>query len=245
MSSTNERGHAVNVANLELLISACTHCNGKYKPSNPNLTVESLQKFLVSAQSIIKDVQAKKTAYDNAVIERKTVFDPVKKLSTRIINALNSCGAKPLTVTNARTVINKIQGKRAVSKKEVTKQAAKEGTEQPVFASTSQQSFDQVVNNFSQLIQIIKSEPLYKPNEEDLSVSTLETLHAFLMAKNSAVMNAETILNNARISRDKLLYSGENNIVELSKEVKSYIKSIFGASSAEFKKINSVSIRSI
>jgi hypothetical protein len=240
MASTNETGHAVNVANLESLISTCAGFDGKYNPSNSNLAVTNLQTFYTNAAAAIKDVQIKKTAFDNAVIERAIVFEPIKKTATRVINALISSGAKKLTADNARSINLKIQGKRAKAIKTVVPDAANAAApvEQPKTVSTSQQSFDQVVNNFSQLIEIIKAEPLYKPNESDLSVVSIEAQYTTLKAKNSAVIVAENELNKSRISRNKIMYSGENNITEKAKEVKSYVKSIFGASSAEFKLVN-------
>jgi len=106
--------------------------------------------------------------------------------------------------------------------------------------SVSQMSFDNRVNNFEKLIETLKSEPKYTPNETDLQISTLETLFADLGTKNTAVKDSFEPLDNARIARNEILYNEETGLVQTAKDVKSYVKSAFGVSSPRYKQISNI-----
>jgi hypothetical protein len=61
-----------------------------------------------------------------------------------------------------------------------------------------------------------------------------------LKAKNSAVIAAEIPLNNARIARNDIMYKPNKGMVDVALDVKTYIKSIFGGSSPQYKKISKI-----
>ena len=85
---------------------------------------------------------------------------------------------------------------------------------------------------------MLESISLYKPNEEDLKVTSLTALYNDLKSKNNAVVNALVPLNNARISRNEILYKENTGLVDIACDAKTYIKSIFGATSPQFKQIS-------
>ena len=164
-------------------------------------------------------------------------------MATKIVNALAATDAVRQTVDDAKTVNLKIQGRRAVA---IKKQGS--GTDtltaEPVkTASTSQQSFDKIIDHFAQLIQTLTAEPKYAPNENELKVATLNTLLADLKAKNTAVIGATTNLSNTRISRDKVLYSDGTGLCDIAQDIKNYVKSVFGASSPQFKQVSGLSFK--
>lgn len=97
--------------------------------------------------------------------------------------------------------------------------------------SASQMSFDNRIENMDKLIQLLTSQAGYAPNEIDLKVVTLTTLLADMKAKNTAVINAMTPLSNARIARNTLLYTTGTGLLDITVEVKKYVKSVFGATS--------------
>lgn len=110
MASKSETGHAKNVANFESLISFCVGYGVKYNPSNPNLQVLALQSQLASTQANISSVQTTSVDFNNAVNARIIAFNGLKTLSTQLVNALDSTGATPEIVKNAKSVNAKIQG---------------------------------------------------------------------------------------------------------------------------------------
>jgi len=51
---------------------------------------------------------------------------------------------------------------------------------------------------------------------------------------------AATDLANARIARNHLLYDRQTGMVAIANEVKKYIKSVFGASSPEYRQASAI-----
>lgn len=154
---------------------------------------------------------------------------------------MQTTDATPQTINNAKTFNRKIQGKRASSSQNSTDPNAPA----PNTISTSQQSYDQLIQHLSGLKSVLEAEPSYTPNETDLQVATLETKISDLTAKNTAVATAYASISNARIARNKILYTDPTSLVEKASEVKKYIKSVFGANSPEFAQIKGLQFKMV
>ena len=240
MASTTETGHAKNVATFEDLISFCTGYGAAYNPSKAALKLPALNTQLTAANATLQAVKVAKTAYDNATNAREIVFKPLKTLSTKIVNALAATEAARQTVDNVKTSNLKIQGKRAKAKEKPAAKDLAPGAEPAKTASISQQSFDKLIDHFAQLIATLTAEPKYLPNENELKLTALNTLLTDLRAKNTAVINATTAASNARIARDKALYGEGTGLVATALDVKTYVKSLFGASSPQYKQVSAL-----
>jgi hypothetical protein len=186
----------------------------------------------------LQAVKTAKTAYDNATNARELAFKPMKPLATKIINALAATEATAQTVDDVKTTNLKIQGRRATKVEKPSAEALAKGAEPVKTASTSQQSFDKMIDHFAQLIATLTAEPKYLPNENELKVATLNTMLTDLRSKNSAVISATTVLSNARIARDKALYFETTGMVDTAQDVKQYAKSLFGATSPQYKQVS-------
>lgn len=237
MASTSETGHAKNSANFEDLISFCTGYGATYNPSKAILQIPNLTTLRTNAQSSIGSVTVSKTAFTNATNARQTAFDPLKKLCTRIVNAFDATDATDKQVKDAQSINKKLQGKRSGEKPKTAATPGNEAAEDKSI-SVSQQSYDSLIENFDKLIQLISSEPTYTPNETDLQISTLQTTLGNLIATNTAVVNAYTNYSNSRITRNKILYNPTTGLVDVALEVKKYVKSVFGATSPQFKQVS-------
>ena len=238
MASTIETGHAKNVATFEDLISFCTGYGATYNPSKAALKLPALATQNTGAIAALQAVKVAKTAFDNATNAREVAFKPLKPLATKIVNGLAATEATAQTVDDVKTTNNKIQGKRAKAIEKPTAAALAAGAEPVKTASTSQQSFDKLIDHFAQMIATLTAEPKYLPNENELKVATLNTLLTDLRAKNTAVISANTALSNARIARDKALYGEIIGILDVAQDTKQYVKSLFGASSPQFKQVS-------
>lgn len=240
MASTSETGHAKNVANLEELISFCTAYGTTYNPSKNNIKLTALNTLFTSAKNTLQSVKSSKVSFDNGTNTREIAFEPLRKLATRIINALEATDAKQQTIDDARTINRKIQGTRSGSKKPVP---ATESTPASTQISVSQQSYDNLIDSFAKLIQLVTAEPLYTPNESDLKVTALNTLLTTLKTANTAVINTTTSYSNSRISRDTTLYGSDTGLVDTALEVKKYIKSVYGSTSPQYKQVSKLQFR--
>ena len=238
MSSTSEVGHAKNVANFQDLITYCTAYGTTYNPSKIALQLTSLNNLYSDAQTEISSVATAKNTFDTVTGDRQLAFEPLKPLATKIFNALSVTDATEQTLADAKTINNKLQGKRA-----------KTGTENPNpengnppnnTVSVSRQSYDSLTENFSSLIDLVSSVPSYTPNETDLSITSLTTFRDNLQTANTNVITAEVAYSNARISRDNQLYSKDTGLVDVAMDVKNYVKSIFGATSPQYKQVSGI-----
>ena len=245
MTSTNETGHAKNVSNLDDLISVITAYGATYNPTKAAIKLTALQTLSTNAKAAVNTVNAALPAYSNAVAAREVAFTPLNKLATRILNAIKATDTTDQVDDNARTLIRKIQGKRATPKKtEEEKAAAQAEGKEVKEISASQLSYDNRLDNFDKLIKLLSSITLYVPNEAELKVTALTTLYNDLKAKNAAVLAATTQLSIARISRNDVLYKANTGLVDIALDVKTYIKSLYGATSPQYKQISGISFKS-
>lgn len=250
MANFIEVGHSKNVANFEDLISFCIAYGTTFNPANSTITIAALQAKHSAAIADIQAVKTAKTALDNSTNAREILFKDFKKLATRIINSLSAVSPAKQTIDDAKTINNKIQGKRATGNKKVKPADGPLPSDTPADApdssiSVSQQSYDSLMDHFAKLIETVTQEPLYAPNEADLSVTGLNTLLTQMQTANTGVINATTAFSNARITRDKTLYHESSGLVKLAFDVKMYVKSLFGASSAEFKQVSKLKFSKI
>ena len=239
MASTSETGHAKNVTNLESLITSIIALGTTYNPSRDSIKLTALQTLLNASKESLNTVNIAQAAYSNAVAARKVAFEPFSKLITRVMNSLKASGASTQVVQSARTIVRKLQGRRASAKitEEEKKALEAEGKEVNQI-SASQMSFDNRIENFDRLIMLLSSIPLYNPNEAELKVETLKALHNQLKEKNTEVILPIVQLSNSRIARNKILYSENTGLVDVALDSKTYIKSIFGATSPQYKQIS-------
>ena len=239
MASTTETGHANNVANFESLIISATAFGTSYNPSKESIKLTALQILLTNSKETLNSLNISQSAYSNAVAARESAFEPFSKLITRVNNALKASDTTVQVDESAQTIVRKLQGRRASAKitEEEKKVLEAEGKEVNQISAT-QLSYDSRLENLDKLIMLLESVPYYKPNEEDLKVESLKSLQADLRAKNNDVVLASIQLSNARIARNELLYKPLTGLVDTAFDFKVYIKSVFGATSPQYKQIS-------
>ncbi len=241
MPTYYETGHAKNVANFQDLISFVTGYGATYNPTKNALKLPQLFTLYTTADNALKDVLAKNRAYNDAVNARINAFNGLRPLCTRLVNALQTTDATPEKIADAKAFNKKIQGQRS------TKVATPvdPNTPAPTTISSSHQSYDQLIQHFAGLISVLQSEPSYAPNENDLKIATLTAKEADMTAKNTALATAFTAISNSRIARDKVLYKETTGLVDSAKAIKLYIKSIFGARSAEYAQVSVIEFKKV
>ncbi|CAM4432423.1 hypothetical protein [Flavobacterium terrigena] len=236
MASTSESGHAKNSANFQDLIEFVTGYEAMYNPSKSSLQLANLIQLKADADGKLADVVTKNTNYNKKVNERVIAFSDIKSLGTRLINALQTTDATPETIKNAKTFNTKLQGKKASS----TQAQIDPNEPAPRTISTSQQSYDQLIQHLFGIKAVLETETSYTPNETELKVEAIQTKITELTAKNTAVATAYTNVSNSRIARNETLYATNTGLVETALAVKKYIKSIFGATSPQYAQVKGI-----
>ena len=239
MASTSETGLATNVANFETLISYITAFGTDYNPSKNRLTIPELQKILSEAKASLNAVNVAFSAHSNAAAARESAFEPLSKLVTRANNALKATDTTTQVDDSAKTIVRKLQGSRASAKLTDDEKKALEAEGKEVTQiSTSQMGFSDRLENFAKFITLLSSIPDYIPNEEDLKTASLSASLDNLKIKNSAVVPTEVQLSNARIARNEIQDRPLTGLVDIALDAKVYIKSVFGATSPQYKQVS-------
>lgn len=244
MSSRSETGHIKNLANFSKLISSATALGESYNPSNGTITIEAFNTIKSEASAAIDAVNNLKASIDIAIAERQKVFAPLSKFITRLFGALKASQPSEQILNNASTIIRKLQGRRATAKltEEELKTLQADGKEVKQISS-SQLSFDSRIGNFSKLVTLFASVTEYKPNETEFQITTLNTRLEELKTKNQMVIEAETLLSNALMERNKILYAEGDGLVESALIAKQYIKSLFGTGSPQYKQVSALEFK--
>jgi hypothetical protein len=237
--NVNETGHVKNVANFEELISFTTGYGTAYNPTKTSIKSANLNLVLTNSRAAITSVNAALPSYKNAISAREAAFEPVGRFVTRVYNALLATDTSLQVHDNAKTLVRKIEGRRASKKLSVEEVAALTAQGQGITqVSASQMSYDNRLDNIDKLIKMLISVSLYAPNENDLKTAALTIWYNDLKTKNSAVLNAIAPLSNARLSRNDILYKESTGLVSVALDVKLYVKSLFGARSPQYKQVS-------
>ena len=239
MNQISETGHAMNMINFQSLLTFIDSLGDLYNPSRECIKRESLQTLLDNTQESFNSLYITQSNYTLAVDDRIAAFEPLSKLVTRVFNSLKASDSSVETDESVRTIVRKIQGKRAtplVSSEHTDSESTE--VKEIKHKSTSQMSYNSRLENFEWFIIFLSKIPEYNPNEEDLKIESLKTLHSDLKAKNNLVMTAHSKMETERTQRNKMLYQPLTGIVDISIDIKSYIKSLFGASSHQYKQIS-------
>lgn len=246
MSTYIESGHAKNTANFDHLIALLLTYGTNYTPSSPSLAITNLQTILTNAQTALTTVKNEYNGWKNATNGREIAFDPLKGLSTRLLNTLVAVGANEQTIKDYKTLNAKVQGSKLTKADagiiEDPNADTANKTTLPVkkTVSVSQQSFDNLIEHYDKIIKLLASVPAYNPTETALKVATLQTTLANLKTLNTAAYTSAAKVSNARIARNKILYENPDALIVLAKAVKAYIKGKFGASSPEYGQVSSI-----
>jgi len=249
MASTSETGHPINIANFETIISICTAYGTSYNPSKSTIKIAAMNTTLTASKNAQASKNIVKATYDTIGNARDSVFKAFDKLLPRVMNAAASSNIPTNAIEDVKTVYRKLQGRRppkgGSKSKESTGNELPENAESPKSNSSSQMSFDNRIENFDKLIQLLAAQTGYIPNEADLKITALTAFLNDMKAKNLAETNSATTFSNSLIARNNLLYAKETGIVAVAGDVKKYIKSVFGASSPQYKQVSGIKFKNI
>ncbi|MFH0974861.1 MAG: hypothetical protein V1874_03665 [Spirochaetota bacterium] len=230
-SSQNESGHAINVANFSQLVTEIKSFSADYNPSSDILKVANLETLRDSAKTALNSMHQADSVYRDAINKRQLEFDKMSSLVTRISGAVKAAGVDSKVKEEISSLNKKIKG--GGIKSETTENSH----------STSQMSYDNRLNNFTQLVVKLKGIPEYKPNEASLAPDSLDAYINSLAQVTESADKAWSELDRARSERDRLLYSDINNLVPVALRVKEYTKSLYGTKSREYKAVSALKFK--
>jgi len=239
MASRSEISNAKNVANFNVLLAFILSYLDVFKPSRSAIEYASLLVVADNAKKSMESVNNASSADNGAKAARKVAFAPLNKLITRVINSVHSTDTPKEVDNQVRALVRKLRGTRGTPKKseEEKKALAAEGKIVNEI-SESQMGFNDRLENFDKLIKLLAGISLYAPNETELKLTELTAVYNNLNALNNAAVSAELSLGKARNLRQEVLYEDRTGLVDLGLDTKSYIRSLFGATSKEYRQIS-------
>ncbi len=244
MKNIHESGDAVNLATFESMITEVTSYGSRYNPSKDALKLTALTGLLNKAKTVSALVTEALTANQIAIDSRTATFKPIKPLVTKVNNALKASDTSTETEASADSLVRKLRGERASAKKtEEEKSTALAEGKSIKEISSAQTGIDNRIAFFGQLISLLSASGTYAPNETELKIDSLKTFLDSLKAKNTAAITTGIQLSNARIERDKVFYDPAGGMLDIVRDIKTYVKSAFGSTSPEYRSISKYQFR--
>ena len=239
--STQETGHTKNVENFKDLYAICKTNTPPYNPTLQKITLTNLEGIRIKAEEAHAKVFETHAPIITLINQRQELFQRMPKLSTRVIQALEAVTEDKRIVADARRYINKIHGKFPKTQTDDNQ----EGQETREPTSNSQRSYDKLQEHFNSLILLLENVPEYNVNEQDL---TIDALKAYLdeieqIEKKVIILNGP--YNKALNDRDKVFYEFPDSLVPVAKTVKTYLKSLFGIKSLEYREASRIEFKMI
>jgi len=240
MASTEEKGHAKNLANGRKLLVAINQ-QQNYNPSNPNLAPSNLENFLSNCEGILSKSIKAVAPYRLAVDNRENLFDPLSKKITKIFKAFKASeGVDEKLVEDFMTISRLLKGTRKSNPKLEDNPEEASATH-----STSQMGFDKRTSNMDLLISLLDKTSGYSPNEPEYQVSTIQALRDEMFQSTQKVSDTFFTLNNLKSTRNNEMYLKKDNLIDVFTAAKNYLLSILNSSSAQYKTISKIQFKKI
>lgn len=232
--STSQTGHYKNVSNYSELVSDLGTINN-YNPPIESILLETLQLKTPIYFAAQKNVETQKVPYLRATGSRFDGFESLDDLVTRSFNSFQLCCSNVTLVKEAHRLVALLRGVRIKALV-----ASSNESEDKKHISVSQQNIDAKLSNFTSLIEVYKGEPLYLPNETNITITALEEYRSSIIPLNKAVKTTFETYEKALDARDLLFYNEETGMIELTKKIKKYVKSLLGYTDPFFVRINGI-----
>lgn len=218
---------AKTVGSFDKVLATCKSIGASYQPKAPGLTPTALSQLLERAQQSLRAATETRIAYRMAVNDRKESFKGLRKLAVRVVRMMAAFtkGDDP-HYEDAVLIKNKFN---AVRRKKSAEQT-QPGEVAQATRSSGRLSYDQQMETFSNLVQLVSQIGSYDVAEPDLTLEALQQKLDELHATSDAVIKANTAFIKARLERNEVIF-GKEGILATRKAVKDYILSAFGRES--------------
>lgn len=239
MATPSNTSHSNNLASYNSLIKAIKEFGKTYNPPKPILTVVSMESQYETGAEVISRIQAAEASCRDVMVLRSNLFGNLDSFAQRVVGLYSITCSDPKSAESIKMILRNMRG-RSVAKKAVAAAAVDENVRT---RSNSQLGFEDKSSNFAQIASFVESSTTYVANEADLSKEAIRKYSDDLKLANNNLQVAEAALETARIDRDRILYTNEDSLYNVFREVKTYVKSAYGSSSAEFKRISGLEFR--
>lgn len=223
MRAVCENVHVKNLANFDVLVAKISGFGKSYKPLKGGIQLEALTCVSHNAKAAISNVNLLLEQYVHTVAIREVAFETLKILNQSLFSTL-----KLITTINETEMYMLVGSSKIVYNQ-----------------FTSQQRYDYLLDNFCKVIKLLKVNPQYTPQQNELQIPKLEAFYAVLYLKNNEVKKSNALVSNACLIRNEVMYREAGGLVALAEIARTYIKYHYGLDSIQFKQISALIIRKI
>lgn len=251
MSNINESGHARNVAQFSALVQKCASLGPNYNPSRPELQLDGMRAGLENAAKKVTECHAAQSAHTLAVAGRENAFSDFGTRITRIHSALKASTSTDQVDEKADALVRMMRGARRTTSAPVSTASAGggaavatgEAAQTPRKGrSNSHASYDLKLDSLDRYLALLGGVADYHPNEPELQLEGLSRWRAELAAANAVVIQSGTALDAARAARNDALYADRSGLFDLAADSKTYVKSLYGSQSPEYRSVTAVQL---
>ena len=211
--------------------------NPPYNPSNPELAPATLDAKNLLASNYVDAVAQSGQLKKDDINQRQLVYSDLKPLARRVRNELIACGASDKVIKDASHFVDLINGERIIKIKPVVPPKK--------HISAIHTTFAQQIQNLNGLIKVLNSEPLYAPNQADITIAALEQKLDDMKVSNTEYYNAHAAYSTTIKVRNKFFNAAKNGYVDTYLGVKHAVKAMYGNTSTEYNQIKGFTLRRI
>lgn len=205
-----------------------------FNPSHASAKVESLESLLQTAREKTREMFNHQQAVMLAINEKRDALAAMDRVATRAYNAALATGIHPTLLSDLKSIYAKLRGrngKRESISADAVDPPVKTGRGPvPHFDATSR------IRNFASFIKVLELHGDYQPKEGHISLHGMRALLEKLEEK-QATLIAVNIQYKRAAQECKVAVFGANGIFGISKLLKRYMQSEFGANSHEFRSV--------
>lgn len=230
------------VAAFDQVLGLCNNLGQTYNPGNDSIKVAALKSLLTSAQEKVNAALTAKMNLTEVINARQAGFARLPGIGTRILNVLIASDASPQRIEDVKAYRDKLRSRRG----RIVKAGNSTIPADPPKASPGRISYldyESRLESFRSIIDLAGKEILYKPNEPEFSIASLNTLAEQLGALNVVANQVRLAYGNARSALKDALYS-DTGLSGVTKRVKKYFLYACGSTSEQFRRVNGVRLKS-
>lgn len=246
MAIVSAAGNKTNVANFDKLVIDVGALGSVYAPTKPNIKMDALN--IQNTKNKLVDANETSTlfALNNAKNNRVDSIAKTNDLITRSSNSVRASDIPQSTKEDLLAIAAFFLGRaRAVKRSVVNHTAQGDVTTTTTAMVTNPKDIDSRISYLESYIKLLATVTTYNPNEANIKVANLTTVLNDIKAKRAAELNAEAAHKIALIARNEAMYAPGTGIIDIANDVKAYVKSVFGASSQQYKTLTTLKFKKI
>lgn len=222
---------AKTVGSFDKVLATCKQIGAQYQPNVAALSPAALGRLHDRAQQSVRAATQAQIECTLAIRARQKAFADVPKLAVRIVRILSADTQQDVQFEAAKLIRNKFYSPR---KENVSADAVEAS---PSTRATGRKSFDQQLDTFSKLVELIAVNESYNPAEPELTLIALRKKVALLSNHSQHVAEKQAAAQRARLERNELVF-GKKGIIMTGRAVRSYVMGAFGSFSPQAMQIN-------